>query len=132
VSRLRTAFDDSDDLLKVGFGAIVALAAGALGPWFVTDAGDFLGTDGGYYGTYVLAVAVIIGIALWSWSQVPGREKLIGVAIGAGAALVLMVVEIIDANEAAGLGIGWGLILGIAASVVLLGVTWRLAVLNPA
>ncbi len=131
MSRLRSAFDDSDDLLKVGFGAIVALAAGALGPWFVTDAGDVLGTDGGYYGTYVLAVAVIVGVALWSWSQVPGREKLIGVAIGAGAALALMVVEILDANEA-GLGIGWGLILGIAASIALLGVTWRLAILNPA
>ena len=74
---------------------------------------------------------MIVGVALWSWSQVPGREKLIGVAIGAGAALALMVVEILDANEG-GLGIGWGLILGIAASVVLLGVTWRLAILNPA
>lgn len=131
MSRLRSAFDDSDGLVRVGFAAVVALAAGALGPWFVTDAGDVLGTDGGYYGTYVLAVAVIVGVALWSWSQVPGREKLIGVAIGAGAALALMVVEILDASET-GIGIGWGLILGIAASVVLLGVIWRLAILNPA
>ncbi|MDP9189122.1 MAG: hypothetical protein M3O25_07725 [Actinomycetota bacterium] len=132
MARVRAAFDDSDDLVKVGFVATALLAAGALGPWYVTDAGDFLGTDQTYHGVYVLALAVSVGIALWSWSQIPGREKLIGIAIAAGAALALMALDTADASELPGLAVGWGLILGIVASAILLGVAWRLAVLNPA
>ena len=129
MDRVRQALGDSDDLVKVGIGAAVAVVFGGLGPWYDGPAGDVLGTDGGGPGLYVIALGAMAGFVLWNWNQGPSREKLIGVAICAGGALALMGVDALDGRTFADLG--WGLILGIAGSIALLAVSGRLYSLNP-
>lgn len=128
MDRVRQALGDSDDLLKIGYAGSVGVVVGALGPWYTLPGGDILGTDGGGPGLYVLVLGVMSAAVLWSWGEVPAREKLIGVAICGGATLVLMGTDALDAP--AGIGVGWGLVIGIAASITLLAVAARLYALN--
>lgn len=129
MDRVRRALNDDDDLLKVGYAAVVGIVAGALGPWYSTPGADILGTDGGGPGLYVLVFAAMAAAALYSWNETPGREKLIGVAICGGGALALMAYDAFAAHEI--VDIAWGLILGIVSAVVVLAVAGRLAAINP-
>lgn len=127
MDRVRRAINDDDDLLRVGYAAAVGVLAGGLGPWYSTPAGDILGTDGGGPGLYVLVLGVMAAAALYAWNDSPGRERLIGVAICAGGALALMGFDAADAPDGT---VGWGLVVGIASSLVLLAVAGRLAAIN--
>ena len=127
MDRARRALNDDDDLVKIGYAAAVGILAGALGPWYAVPGADVLGTDGGGPGLYVLVLGAMAAAALYSWSDLPSRERLIGVAICAGGALALMGFDAASAPDGT---VAWGLVLGIASSVLLLAVAGRLAAIN--
>jgi hypothetical protein len=132
---LRSVISDSDALTRIGFGACAAIVIGSIGPWADFGAKEVLGIDSaGSDGWLTLALAGMSAAVLWSWSQFPAREKLLGVILMGGLALAL---TLYDTVELSGVGTGaisaeWGLILALAASAALVAVAIRLAVLNPA
>lgn len=68
-------------------------------------------------GTAILAIGAA---ALWRWTQVPGREVLVGVLVVGGAALALSGFNALDVSrqlEGSGVSLGWGLGLTVAASL---------------
>ncbi|MGZ5346882.1 MAG: hypothetical protein ACXWGV_04725 [Solirubrobacterales bacterium] len=73
-------------------------------------------------GTAILAIGAA---ALWRWTQVPGREVLVGVLVVGGAALALSGFNALDVSrqlEGSGVSLGWGLGLTVAASLGLVSV----------
>lgn len=71
---------------------------------------------------------------LWNWSQVAATERLYGVLLTGGLALALTLYDTLETSGVAGnvITVGWGLIVALIGSVVLVAVAGRLAMLERA
>jgi hypothetical protein len=128
-----SGLDTSEKLVRAGYVACFALALGAVGPWVKAGQVTASGVDGD--GLYTLLFAIMAAFVFWRWSQFPQSEVLIGIMIIGAASLALGAYNAYDLRHALDAGlveIAWGLILTIAASVVLIGLAAWLNLLNRA
>jgi hypothetical protein len=135
LTRLRSLLDDDDTLLRIGYGACVAIAIGSIGPWADIGPEHVLGIEArGSDGWFTLALAGLSAAVLWNWSQVAATERLYGVLLTGGLALALTLYDTLETSGVAGnvITVGWGLIVALIGSVVLVAVAGRLAMLERA
>ena len=144
---LKPVLSDSDRLVVAGYVACAVIAIGSIAPW-VSFAGEevlgindpagvsdqvadlgFLGSDG----WLTLVLAGFSAAMLWNWDQFAAREKLIGLIVMGGVAVVIPVYDLIDIVNAdvEDVSAGWGLFAALIGSLGLLGISARLLRLNP-
>jgi peptidoglycan/LPS O-acetylase OafA/YrhL len=123
-----SGLDTDEKLLRIGYVTCFALALGAVGPWAKLGPTAANGVDGD--GIFSLLLALMAGFTLWRWSDMREQEWLYGVLILGGLSLALAAFNAYDLRRALdfpGVDIGWGLILTIVASAVLIAIAARLA-----
>jgi hypothetical protein len=124
---------DSDILVHGAYAACAAIAIGSIGPWAQFGSTHSLGIDSD--GQITIGLALAAAAILWSWSQFATREKLLGLCLISGGSAALTVYDASELSRVAqfsGASVGWGLIVTLLASLVVLGVAIRLLILNPA
>ena len=69
---------------------------------------------------------------LWNWARFAARERLYGVFLTGGLALALTLYDTLETSGVAGnvITVGWGLIVALIGSVVLVAIAARLAILT--
>ena len=121
-------------LLRIGYGACLVIAIGSIGPWATLGFITASGTDGDGILTLILAVAA--AAFLWRWSVVGKRRRLIAAAVAGALSLVITVYDTVNISNLVdgpfGLdpSVGWGLIVALIASIVLVAVSIRLVSLG--